>query len=90
MIALQDNCQSLIHISVCHFINGVMAFIPDYGEQKKNKVMATAMGLKKEDWPVFKLYKKGVDNPVTYSGEITVDHLREWITSETGMCPFNL
>lgn len=58
---------------------------PDYGE-KDNDDLAQRFGLKKSQFPVYKLFLDGnVNDPKSYSGSLTsAEEIHKFIMRETG------
>jgi endoplasmic reticulum protein 29 len=57
--------------------------LADYGD-KLNDDLRERFGLNKDDFPVFKIFKKGTSDPVAYTGEIKSDALLRFTKDETG------
>lgn len=55
---------------------------PDYGD-KLNEDLGDRFGINSEDFPVFKLFKKGSSTPMPYTAEVTSDDLIRFIKTET-------
>merc|ERR1719399_1403633 len=60
--------------------------VQDYGD-KENQNVAERFGASKDDFPVYKLFKKGGDvaKPVSYAGEKTEAALSQFLKAETGL-----
>ncbi|XP_032239133.2 endoplasmic reticulum resident protein 29 [Nematostella vectensis] len=58
--------------------------VSEYGE-KDNEELQKRYGIKKEDFPAFKLFLQGKDSPVTFTGDVMVDKLSEFIVKHTGL-----
>lgn len=61
--------------------------VTDYGE-KENADLAERFGVKKEDFPHYKLFVKGRE-PVDFTGDETkVDEIKKFLIRETGWYHF--
>lgn len=60
--------------------------IKDYGE-RDNEEIAKRFGIKKDDYPVVKLFIKGSKEPLTYpeKKEFTTDNLRHFVKEKSGI-----
>jgi endoplasmic reticulum protein 29 len=58
--------------------------VQDYGD-KENDDLREKYGVKADDFPVFKIFKKGGDSPSTFTGEVTNDNLKLWTKEVTGV-----
>ena len=57
---------------------------PDYGN-KENFDLQERFKIKKEDFPVYKLFISGRDEPLEYKGDETkADEIKKWVIKETG------
>lgn len=56
----------------------------EYGE-KENDDLRERFGVKKEDYPAFKLFKQGDKEPITYSQSITSEDLARFVRLESGL-----
>ncbi|XP_064620315.1 endoplasmic reticulum resident protein 29-like isoform X3 [Lineus longissimus] len=54
-------------------------------DMQANREYAQGMGIQKDDWPVFVLYINSQKRNLTYTGDVTVDDMKAWITKETGL-----
>ncbi|XP_064620314.1 endoplasmic reticulum resident protein 29-like isoform X2 [Lineus longissimus] len=57
----------------------------DQRDMQANREYAQGMGIQKDDWPVFVLYINSQKRNLTYTGDVTVDDMKAWITKETGL-----
>lgn len=57
--------------------------ITDYGD-KENQELAQEYGVKKEDYPVYKLFIKGKSKAIDYKGDNTEDDLKRFLSQNTG------
>lgn len=56
----------------------------DYGD-KDNSDLAERFGVKKENYPVYKLFLQGKPEPVTYTGDYkSADAIKKFIMQESG------
>ena len=56
----------------------------DYGE-KENHELAERFGLTKEDFPAYKLFIQGRDEPATFTGDVkSADAIKRFIMKESG------
>ena len=61
-----------------------LCFSVDYGE-KENQELADRYGLKKEDFPHYKLFVKGRDEPYTFTGDPKqVTDVQKFIAEKSG------
>uniref|UniRef100_A0A646QHS0 Endoplasmic reticulum resident protein 29 n=1 Tax=Hemiscolopendra marginata TaxID=943146 RepID=A0A646QHS0_9MYRI len=59
--------------------------VKDYGE-KENQDLAEKYGVKKEDFPVLKLFLRGTEEPIPYTGEeFKSDNLKQFIREKSGL-----
>jgi len=58
--------------------------VKDYGE-KDNSDLAEKYGVKTKDFPVIKLFRKGMPEPLPYTGDIKADEIIQWVKSSTGI-----
>ncbi|CAG7723952.1 unnamed protein product [Allacma fusca] len=58
--------------------------VKDYGE-KDNADLAEKYGVKSKDFPVLKLFRKGMPEPLAYTGEFKQDEITQFIKSSTGI-----
>lgn len=59
--------------------------VADYGE-KENADIAEKYGVKKDDFPVYKLFVEGKDEPVTYTGDVkNADDIKKFLIRESGL-----
>lgn len=60
--------------------------VKDYGE-KENSDLAQKYGVKKDDYPVLKLFVKGQKEPINFGKEedYTADNLKKFIRSKSGV-----
>ena len=58
--------------------------VKDYGE-KDNSDLAEKYGVKTKDFPVIKLFRKGMPEPLPYTGEIKADEIITWVKASTGI-----
>ncbi|KAK3084535.1 hypothetical protein FSP39_014883 [Pinctada imbricata] len=59
--------------------------VADYGE-KENADLAEKYGVKKEDYPVYKLFLAGSEVPVTYSGDFKKSgDIKKFLMKESGL-----
>ena len=56
--------------------------ISDYGDDE-NEQLALDYNIKKEDYPVYKLFLKNKDKPIDYVGDKTQTDLRRFLTQNT-------
>jgi hypothetical protein len=62
--------------------------VQDYGD-RENEDIRTRYGLEFEDFPEFLIFNGGSNaEPVVYSGDVTLEGLKEWAKTETGTCTF--
>jgi hypothetical protein len=53
-------------------------------DMEANRLYAESMGVTKDDWPMFILYINSQKRNLTYTGDVTVDDMKAWITKATG------
>lgn len=58
--------------------------VSDYGE-KENEDLRERFQVKKEDYPVFKLFKQGQKDAIDFSQDVTKDELAMFIRLESGL-----
>merc|ERR1711907_374175 len=58
--------------------------VQEYGD-KLNEDLSTRFSVKKDDFPVYKLFKKGSTTPVDYKGEVKADELTRFLKTEAGL-----
>eukprot|EP00992_Anisonema_acinus_P000125 TRINITY_DN10045_c0_g1_i1.p1 TRINITY_DN10045_c0_g1~~TRINITY_DN10045_c0_g1_i1.p1 ORF type:complete len:240 (+),score=77.15 TRINITY_DN10045_c0_g1_i1:56-775(+) len=58
--------------------------VQEYGD-KLNDDLREKFNIKLDDFPVFKLFKKGSKTPVDYSGEVNADSLTRFLKTELGI-----
>lgn len=58
--------------------------VSEYGD-KENSDLAEKFGAKTDDFPQFRLFKKGTTEPVKYSGKTTKDDLMRYVQTEAGV-----
>lgn len=58
--------------------------VKDYGD-KDNSDLAEKYEVKAKDFPVLKLFKKGQDEPLPYTGEFKEDDIVAFVKSQTGV-----
>lgn len=58
--------------------------ISEYGE-KENEDLREKFQVKKEDYPVFKLFKQGQKEPVDFSQSVTSEELARFVRLESGL-----
>jgi endoplasmic reticulum protein 29 len=62
----------------------VVLFIADWGE-KENADLATRFDIKKDDFPEYRLFLQGKDEPVAYTGdEARSDDIKKFVVKESG------
>ena len=58
--------------------------LSDYGE-KENADIADKYGVKKDDFPAYKLFVEGKDEPLTYKGDVkNADDIKKFLIRESG------
>lgn len=66
------------------FLKNFTSTFTDYGE-KENADIAEKYGVKKDDFPVYKLFVEGKDEPVTYQGNTkSSDDIVKFLIRESG------
>jgi len=70
--------------NVAHIKNLLLAEIPimDHGE-KENHKLALEYGIKRVDYPVYKLFLKGKSKPIDYTGDKTAEDLIRFLSQNT-------
>ncbi|CAN7988637.1 unnamed protein product [Ixodes pacificus] len=58
--------------------------VQDYGD-KENMDLAERYGVKKEQFPVLKLFLSGQDEPVLYEGEFKADDIKAFVKKHSGI-----
>lgn len=58
--------------------------VKDYGE-KDNADLAEKYGVKIKDFPVLKLFRKGLGDPITYTGEFKEVDIIQFVKANTGV-----
>lgn len=58
--------------------------VEDYGD-KLNQGLADQYGARAADFPVFKLFKRGVADPIDFKGVVEADQLSRFISEELGL-----
>ncbi|KAK8775989.1 endoplasmic reticulum resident protein 29-like [Amblyomma americanum] len=58
--------------------------VQDYGD-KENSDLAERFGVKKDDFPVLKLFISGQDEPVTFKGDFKADEIKAFVKKNTGI-----
>jgi endoplasmic reticulum protein 29 len=58
--------------------------VKDYGD-KDNQDLAEKYEVKAKDFPVLKLFRKGIDQPETFTGEFKVDDIISFVKTHTGV-----
>lgn len=58
--------------------------VQDYGD-KENMDLAERYGVKKDDFPVVKLFMSGQQEPVTYDGEFKADDMKTFVKKHSGI-----
>mmetsp|Transcript_92426 Transcript_92426/g.128305 ORF Transcript_92426/g.128305 Transcript_92426/m.128305 type:complete len:246 (-) Transcript_92426:174-911(-) len=58
--------------------------VQDYGD-KENDDLRERFNVNADDYPVFKMFKNGASDPITYTGDVTADGLRAFVTKEAGV-----
>lgn len=58
--------------------------VQDYGD-KLNDDLRERFSVNKDNFPVFKIFKKGAKEPITYSGEIKSEALVRFVREEAGV-----
>ncbi|CAN7938834.1 unnamed protein product [Ixodes hexagonus] len=58
--------------------------VQDYGD-KENMDLAERFGVKKDDFPVLKLFVSGQSDPVTYDGEFKADDIKGFVRKHSGV-----
>ncbi|XP_025092157.1 endoplasmic reticulum resident protein 29-like [Pomacea canaliculata] len=59
--------------------------IADYGD-KDNSDLAERFGVKKENYPVYKLFLNGKDEPISYTGDSkNADKIKKFVMQESGL-----
>ncbi|XP_061198038.1 endoplasmic reticulum resident protein 29-like [Saccostrea echinata] len=59
--------------------------VADYGE-KENADIAEKYGAKKDDFPVYKLFVEGKEEPLTYKGDVKkADDIKKFLIRESGL-----
>lgn len=58
--------------------------VQDYGD-KENADLAERFGVKKDDFPVLKLFLAGKEEPITYSGEFKADDIKAFVKKNSGI-----
>lgn len=56
----------------------------EYGE-KENEDLRERFQVKKEDYPVFKLFKQGQKEPIDFSQDVTNEELSRFVRLESGL-----
>ena len=75
-------CEILKRLHICEDI--VLLLSSDYGANE-NQDLAERFGVKKEDYPAYKLFLKGQTDPVSYTGNTAkADEIKKFIVKETG------
>jgi len=80
--AFKEVCKRIGEADASMFV-GVVA-VQEYGD-KLNEDLAARFGVKKDNFPVYKLFKKGSTTPVDYKGEVTANALTLFLKSEAGL-----
>lgn len=77
------NCSPK-EVNITFTFNCTSTCFVDYGE-KENADIAEKYGVKKDDFPVYKLFVKGKDEPVTYTGDVkNADDIKKFLIRESG------
>jgi len=58
--------------------------VKDYGE-KDNAELAEKYDIKAKDYPVLKLFRRGMPEPLTFKGDFKQDDIIQWVKSGTGV-----
>lgn len=58
--------------------------IKDYGE-KENFDLAEKYGVKKDDFPVIKLFVQGQNDPITFTGTFKAENIQKFIRQKSGV-----
>lgn len=58
--------------------------VQDYGN-KENADLAERFGVKKDDYPVLKLFVSGQEEPVTFSGDFKADEIKAFVKKNSGI-----
>jgi len=58
--------------------------VQEYGD-KLNEDLAKRFSVSKDDFPTYKLFKKGSSTPVDYKGEVKADEITRFLKSEAGL-----
>lgn len=58
--------------------------VKDYGD-KDNADLADRYGIKKDDFPVVKLFVKGKKDPLTFSGDFKAENIQKFIRLNSGV-----
>ncbi|XP_077533539.1 endoplasmic reticulum protein 29-like protein wbl [Haemaphysalis longicornis] len=58
--------------------------VQDYGD-KENADLAERFGVKKDDFPVLKLFMNGQEEPTTYKGEFKADDIKAFVKKNSGI-----
>ena len=63
-----------------------LLWFTDYGD-KDNIDLGERFEVKKEDFPVYKMFVKGTKDPITYTGDTTnADKIKKFIMETSGLC----
>lgn len=80
---LTQRIANLTGSRTSEFLLGAIG-VEDYGD-KLNDDLRERLGVKTEDFPVFKLFKRNSKEPITYTGDIDVDAMSSFLTQEVGI-----
>jgi len=80
--AFKEVCKRLGEAGA-NMIVGVVG-VQEYGD-KLNEDLAEKFAVKKDDFPVYKLFKAGSMTPIDYSGEVKADDITRFLKTEANL-----